>query len=116
MLPSLRRWGRGTSERSSDILIKQAIPIGASKTIAIEVKAKDAANGDLGQLLAYERELGRECIAALLIAKRFPRRVATRLKEDGVRCVSYDINWEGASDLSFEELLNRLSMEYEPPS
>jgi len=54
-----------------DIFIKERVPIGESRNIMIEVKARKAAKRDFEQLEEYLRESGSECLRAVLIAKDF---------------------------------------------
>jgi hypothetical protein len=56
-----------------DILIKEAMPQGRSRMSIIEVKTGAASKGDVAQLQGYMRELGPECLAGVLIAKKIPK-------------------------------------------
>lgn len=95
-----------------DILIKEAIPMGDSKNIVIEVKARDAAVKDISQLSNYRRELGPECLAAIIIAKRFPTKMSTKAKAQNIFLGEFDIQWNDSKALSFSQLLQRLSLTF----
>jgi hypothetical protein len=73
-----------------DILIKEAIPTGYSQKIIVEVKSNKSQPKDIIQLESYMREMGRECIAGILIAKDFSRKVKSTYKmPKEIRCFTY---------------------------
>jgi hypothetical protein len=64
-----------------DILVKEAVPIGSSRKIILEVKMGKALDRDMEQLERYANELGTECISAILIAEDFSRSVVRKVEK-----------------------------------
>jgi hypothetical protein len=89
-----------------DILIKEAIPLGISKKIIIEVKTGKATEKDFEQLKNYVNEVGDECIRGVLIAADFSKRAQKDYKEI-IAPVSYHLE-DFNIPLSFEELKSKL--------
>ncbi|MFQ6074890.1 MAG: hypothetical protein ACE5Z5_01975 [Candidatus Bathyarchaeia archaeon] len=95
-----------------DIIIKEAIPIGTSKKIILEVKTSRGSERDLNQLSEYVKELGDECIAGVLIAKVFSRKV---IRKYGKQC-KLKLMMHSFQDFSsdgcytFEELLEKFRL------
>jgi len=88
-----------------DILIKEAIPIGLSRKIIIEVKKNKAVKKDFEQLKAYKEEFGGECIGAILISKKINRELCKKFPY--IKMVEYSI--DGLADLfTFQELVNAI--------
>jgi len=90
-----------------DILIKEAVPIGVAKKIVVELKLGKATRESIAQLKNYMKELGRECIAGVLIAESVPRRI----REEGIHFLQYgfeEINLKQPQN--FVELLLRLKL------
>jgi len=81
-----------------DILIKESTPVGISRKIIIEVKTGVANEQDLNQLRNYVNEIGEECIAAVLIAKKF-QRVVIR-EAPGKRINLFEYNFANLNDIS----------------
>lgn len=88
-----------------DILIKEAIPLGTSKKIIIEVKTGKATEKNFEQLKEYINELGEECIRGVLITKDFSKKTQTKFKN--IVPITYHLK-DFTKPLSFEELKNRL--------
>lgn len=95
-----------------DILIKEATPMGVTRKIIIEVKTGAAAKKDLSQLRGYAKEIGDECVAAVLIARSFSPLIIRMAKEKQIKLVTYSFNQ--LSDMStsymFEDLLQNLEL------
>lgn len=72
-----------------DILIKEAVPIGTTRKIIIEVKRGAAKEQDLSQLKNYAEELGDECIATALIARKFSPAIKRVAKTEQIRLATY---------------------------
>ncbi len=94
-----------------DILVKESIPIGQSKKIVVEVKARTSSTRDLEQLLNYKQELGRECLAAILVGQRHSRQVVKR-KDGGATLVEYFVDWNGLEEMAFSQLLSRFKIHF----
>ena len=56
-------------------MLKEAVPLGTSKQIVIEVKTNKAALKDLNQIKSYIDEIGNDCVGGILIAKDFNKKV-----------------------------------------
>ena len=93
-----------------DLLIKEAEPHGEVKQIVIEVKSNDAGEKDVKQLSSYMEEIGEECIAGAVIAKRVSK---------GARLVTsqnmylWRYEFEGITldePHTFEELLSKIRL------
>ncbi|MCW4046479.1 MAG: hypothetical protein NWE99_02810 [Candidatus Bathyarchaeota archaeon] len=93
-----------------DIFIKQAVPIGESKSILIEIKCGKATIKDFEQLAGYLREFGPECLRAVLIAKDFGKKTLSTYK-DTIVPVKYAVSCDLSVPRSFEELVECLKLE-----
>lgn len=98
-----------------DILVKEAIPIGISRKVILEVKRGRGSKRDLEQLKNYLYELGSEAIGGVLIAREFPRRIASKLrmqKNGNLNVVKYNIK-DFAMDESytFEQLREKFELQ-----
>ena len=93
-----------------DILIKEATPLGISREIIIEVKTGVAREQDISQLEGYANEIGKECIVAILIANKFPKKVIKNVDSEKIKFFKYSIDRliDGDSCFTFEELLEKL--------
>jgi len=91
-----------------DILIKNAVPIGYSKQIVVEVKRKKATEKDVVQLSNYIEELGSECEAGALVASEFPQKLMKKYKDSKIKFIEYKIDSIGKEPVSFEEIANHL--------
>jgi hypothetical protein len=93
-----------------DLLIKEAEPCGEMKQIVIEVKSGIVVEKDIKQLLSYMEEIGKECIAGMMIAKGVSKKV---LRYSSRNLHFWQYTFEGV-DLSephtFEELLSRIRL------
>ncbi len=92
-----------------DLLIKEAIPIGLSRNIVIEVKLGKAIEKDFQQLENYVREFGDECLKGVLIAKLFSPKLKEKFKD--VSKIVYSLGDFDSQPKSFEELANLLKLE-----
>lgn len=91
-----------------DILIKNAVPIGYSKQIVVEIKRKKAAEKDVVQLLTYLEELGDESEAGILIANEFPKKLLQKYKTSKVRFVKYSMDSSNSDVVPFETLVKNV--------
>lgn len=96
-----------------DILIKEATPIGVTRKIIIEVKTGAAIKQDLNQLRSYTEEIGEECIAAILIARKFSPMIAKMAKDEQIKLATYTYNQlsEVNASYTFEDLLQNFNLE-----
>lgn len=98
---------RALPEGHVDILIKDSTPVGRSSKIAIEVKLGDATISDIDQLEHYVQELGIECEAGVLIARKVSSKVLAYTKAKRLNIFTYSISiLEKEVSLSFSELLS----------
>lgn len=84
-----------------DILIKEAVPIGISRKVIVEVKIGKGSERDLEQLEKYVEELGSEVVSGVLVAREFPKDVAYRIKKrknQNLKVVKYTLK-----DISLDE-------------
>ncbi len=91
-----------------DILIKEAIPIGVSRKIVIEVKLGKASENDFKQLKYYVSELGNECLRGVLIARDFAKRALEKFGND-ITTLTYNLDWK-KDIISFEKLCESLKL------
>lgn len=88
-----------------DILIKEAVPMGLSRKIVIEVKSGVAKIQDIAQLSSYLHEMGSECLAGILIAKDFSGKVLEEATKQGIHIFRYELNtFNNNTSVSFNEL------------
>ncbi len=85
-----------------DILIKEAIPLGLSRKIIIEVKSGKASEKDFEQLKKYLNELEDECLKGVLIARDFSKKSAVKFSK--VVPFSYALANFDSDNKSFDEL------------
>ncbi|MHC1589726.1 MAG: PDDEXK family nuclease [Candidatus Hecatellaceae archaeon] len=90
-----------------DILIKEAIPTGISRKIIIEVKRGNATAKSFEQLEAYKQELGKECIAAVLIAQKINEKL--KRKFQSIKAVEYHIG-SLPNTFTFPELVKAINL------
>lgn len=81
-----------------DILIKDRIPTGYSRTIILEVKTGAAAPRDVAQLRNYMNELGQECVAGMLVCRAFSQKVRNEAENNGVGCAVYSFDRIGVHE------------------
>ncbi len=93
-----------------DMLIKETIPAGLSRKIIVEVKKERALERDFRKVLQYRGEVGRECVAAVIIARKTSNSLRRRFKQ--VSFVRYSIKDVLQRKFTFEELVNALEFEY----
>ena len=93
-----------------DILIKEAIPIGLSRKIVIEVKLGKASKKDFEQLKRYMDEIGDECLKGVLIAKDFSKKDIDTFKDMIIPIYYSFINFDSDAK-TFEELKNELILQ-----
>jgi len=96
-----------------DILIKEATPLGTTRKIIIELKRGVAKEQDLIQLRDYAKEIGDECIGAVLIAKRFSRTLIKSARDTQIKLAAYSLSEldEESASYTFENLLQNLNLE-----
>lgn len=87
-----------------DILIKEAIPIGQSKKIVLEVKNKAGSERDLIQLANYREELGKECVSSVLVAQKFSNRLTEKARARGMRLMNYELDLDRSEIMNYQEL------------
>jgi RecB family endonuclease NucS len=82
----------------------------ASK-IVVEVKRGTARPGDVIQTREYLDDLGKECVAAVLIAKSFSKEAVVEAVASGVRLVRYGLASECEGPRTFEQLRDTLELQ-----
>jgi hypothetical protein len=92
-----------------DILIKRARPRGENRMVAIEVKLSRATDKDAKQLEGYMDELGSECVAGILMAEGFSRRLKRRGRLHFAR---YTFDLDLSKPHTFQELLRALKVDF----
>jgi len=93
-----------------DIFIKEAIPIGQSRNIMVEIKVGKANRGDFEQLEDYLKEVGPECLKAILIARDFSKRNLSAFK-DKIVPIRYMVGCDLSTPTSFQELVKCVKLE-----
>lgn len=109
------RGEKALPEGHIDILIKEAVPIGLSRKIVLEVKMGKALDRDIEQLERYTNELGTECIAGILIAEEFNRNVVQKVQKHGDRGLNlvkyYLKDFSSEESYTFEQLKERIELQ-----
>ncbi|TET18241.1 MAG: hypothetical protein E3J75_00640 [Dehalococcoidia bacterium] len=96
---------KALAEGHIDILIKEAIPIGLARKIIIEVKTGLAKLQDISQLSMYLDEMGNECLAGVLIARDFSRKILQEAKRQRISTFEYKVDIiENGVPVTFNEL------------
>ncbi len=96
---------KALAEGHIDILIKEAIPMGLARKIIIEVKTGLAKLQDVSQLSMYLDEMGNECLAGVLIARYFSRKVLQEAKRQRISTLEYKLGIiEDGIPVTFNEL------------
>jgi len=95
-----------------DILIKDRVPIASARKVVVEVKLSAAARKDVDQLRDYVDELGSECLGGALIARSFSTRTVEYTRSSGLQPAIYDLEWSESKTMTFEELVNALSIRF----
>jgi hypothetical protein len=92
-----------------DIFIKEAIPVGESKNIIVEIKAGEAKKIDFEQLERYLREFGSECLKAVLIAKDFSGKAIVEF-QDKIVPLKYVLSCDLSHPKDFRELVESVDL------
>lgn len=87
-----------------DILLKEARPVGVALKVPVEVKLARADDKHVGQVKAYMKELGGECIGGLLVASGFTKKALQSAAALGVTPVTYTVNLDLTTPRSFDEI------------
>jgi len=96
---------KALAEGHIDILIKEAVPIGLARKIIIEVKTGLAKLQDISQLSMYLDEMGNECLAGVLIARDFSRKILQEAKRQRINTFEYKLGIiESGVPVTFNEL------------
>jgi len=96
---------KALAEGHIDILVKEATPIGLARKIIIEVKTGLAKLQDISQLSMYLDEIGSECLAGILIARDFSRKILQEAKRRGISTFEYKLGIiESGVPATFNEL------------
>jgi len=97
-----------------DIIIKEAIPIGLSRKIILEVKMGKALDRDVEQLEKYVNELGTECIASILIAEEFTKSVVQKIEKQrncGLSLVRHSLrDFSPDESYTFDQLKEKIEL------
>jgi hypothetical protein len=94
-----------------DIFVKDAQPVGTSRKIIVEVKTHAARIEDIIQLKDYMRELGAECIAAVLIAQKYSKNVLKKARDEGIFTLIYFFEGIDTQDAYlFEDLKKKFAI------
>lgn len=93
-----------------DIFIKEAIPIGESKSIMVEIKGGKASTKHFEQLEDYLKELGSECLRGVLIARDFSKKTLPAVKAKIVP-LKYAFTCDLSTPRNFGELVEHLRLE-----
>lgn len=101
---------KALAEGHIDIFIKQAVPIGVSKCIIVEVKIGEARRADFEQVSAYLNEFGPECLGAVIIAREFAKRASEEFEEK-IASIRYTISCNLSKPQTFEQILESLKLE-----
>ena len=98
-----------------DILIKEAVPIGISRKVIVEVKIGKGSERDLEQLEKYVDELGGEVAAGVLVARDFPGGMAQKLqmrRNQTLKVVKYNLeDFSLDETYTFEQLRERFELQ-----
>ena len=101
---------KALAEGHIDILIKEAIPIGLARKIIIEVKTGLAKLQDISQLSMYLDEMGNECLAGVLIAKNFSRKILQEAGRQGISTFEYKL---GIIDSGMPATFNEMKEDFQ---
>jgi hypothetical protein len=98
-----------------DILIKEAVPIGISRKIVIEVKRRRASVKDVEQLKAYVSEMGDEVVAGVLLAETIGKSALVQLRRDEnhkLKAIIYRMKDYSTNQIyTFNELMAKLELQ-----
>jgi len=102
---------KAIAEGHIDILIKEATPMGISRKIIIEVKTGLAKLQDISQLRMYLDELGNECVAGVLIAGNFSRKVLEEARKQGISTFEYKLDiMDNGIPVTFREIKENIRL------
>ena len=102
---------KAIAEGHIDILIKEATPMGISRKIIIEVKTGLAKLQDISQLRMYLDELGNECVAGVLIARNFSRKVLEEARKQGIITFEYKLDiMDNGIPVTFREIKENIRL------
>jgi hypothetical protein len=94
-----------------DILVKESTPKGLSRKIVIEVKSGSVKTQDIDQLHGYIDEIGDECLAGLLVASKFSRKILTSASRKRIKSFVYTFGDMGRTGAySFKELADKFRL------
>ena len=94
-----------------DILVKESTPKGLSRKIVVEVKSGSARTRDVDQLSSYMDEIGKECLAGLLVASKFSKRTLLSASIRRIQPFAYGFgNIDRTGVYSFEALLDKFCL------
>jgi len=96
-----------------DILIKEAIPIGKSNSLILEIKTGAAHQKDVEQINKYVEELGNECLKGVLMASKFSGKIISLAKEKNVALFTYNFdNLDFSQRIEFNQLVDAISLHH----
>lgn len=102
---------KALAEGHIDILIKEAVPIGLARKIIIELKSGLAKLQDINQLNYYINEMGDECLAGVIIAKNFSRKVLQEAHREGISTFEYKLDMiDKGIPITFDEMKENLEL------
>jgi len=102
---------KALAEGHIDILIKEATPMGLARKIIIEVKTGLAKLQDISQLSMYLDEMGNECLAGVIIARDFSRKVLEEAKRQRIGTFEYKLGIiESGALVTFSEIKENLQL------
>lgn len=96
-----------------DILIKEAIPVGKSDKVILEVKTGKANPKDIEQVSRYAEEMGTECLKGILIALSFSDKVISLAKAKEIALFSYDFGSLNLREkIDFAQIVKNLKLKF----
>lgn len=102
---------KALSEGYIDILIKDRMPVGYSRKIILEIKTGSAKSKDIEQLENYIREIGKECVAGVLIAQKFSKKLKQECENRGIKPFIYTFGQiEKSRKYTLEDLKQKLQL------
>ena len=85
--------------------------MGLARKIVIEVKTGLAKLQDISQLRMYLDEMGNECLAGVLIAGNFSRKVLEEARRQGINTFEYKLSvFERDVPVTFNEIKNTIQL------
>ncbi len=102
---------KALAEGHIDIMIKEAVPIGLARKIIIEVKTGLAKVQNISQQSIYLDEMGIECLAGVIIARDFSKKILQEAKRRGISTFIYKLGIiESDIPVTFNELNEDLQL------